>query len=871
MAKINVTLDPALINNFKQSGDYIYIAAFNGSLSLATNGSPANFSGTTANGVNYYALINGGVNNSANLDLELTTGNSSLWPANYYIVTTHNGPLTASQFGANTTLSSLTNAKNGLYNFTMIEGDILGSSPDQLDVSAINFYGPNVTVSVPGMPAGYNSTTGFHDSFDTLQQDITNVGGPGAVQQYGSQAPYVYEIAGTPPSAAGNNWYGSNSGPGLTTGKLGSAFNSYLTDLSTNSSLLNGMMLSSNGNNYLALMRVKYDSTNSQFTLDPLFQNLPLQPGGAVTTQTPTVSQTWISQNATNVQAPFTVDNIISGLANPPGGTNPSAEAIQMFLGGTDTGMWGSRGTYINPNTTNTLINHTPEKTATVDLSQSWNWAQYYAYDNASATGQVNNGNTQFANVNVTSSLNGGKGYYDYYAGTILQSGTPYGWAYSDLLSNRGGLNPQVQFGLTQNEDFNLHVWDNSTKPTTSFIAPISGYVPPTGQSPGQVYAPSNTFELKNYLDWYNPNGGGQGTATYATPTQQKIVNENTLLLDFRWFAGTQQLAPDAGYPITLRIYDPLSGKAKSDGFVDVPLTHAGSPAASSPWKTYFLNSDFTTHSYDQILQGTSNYIYGLDPRTQANGTGYPTSNPFGLSPGQLVIENLPTTSAGTPGWYQLVIGDIQSPAHTVYDIYSTSDSVTGKTISLVNASAVANVYDVLNVGGRGGSTPPSQLDIGHSISLSDGTNNLMNTSNNGITWNPLALFADDSLFVGIQYQLILGRPAEKAGFWYWEDTLLAGKSRDYVTQQFVNVVAKDYPNLSNKQFVEGLYDHGFGRSGEPAGVNYWTKLIDDGLKTRAEVATAFTYSDEMWTPNAPKDVYTVGNDISPFAWELPG
>lgn len=614
MAKIGITLDSILVNNFSGANDYVYIAAFNGALSgSGLNGTPANFSGTTANGVNYYSLINAGQNQSTSLDLELTTGTSTSWPANYYIVTTHNGPLSGSLFTSSGALSALTNAQTGQYNFTMVEGDILGTLADQLDVSAINFFGPNVTVSVPGMPPGYNSTTGFHDSFNTLMQNLIAVGGSGAVQQNGT----TYEIVGTPPSTTGNVWYGGNSGTGLTTGVLGSAFNSYLTALSTNSSLLNGMMFSSNGNDYLALMRVNYDATNLQspFSLVPLFQNLPLQPGGAATVQTPTVTQTWISSNATNVQAAFTLQNIISGLANPPGGTTASAEAVQMFLGGTDTGMWASQGTYINPYTTKTLVNPTPTTVATKDLSQSWNWAQYYAYDNASATGQVSLGNSDFTNVSVTSPLNGGKGYFDYYAGTILQSGTPYGWAYSDLLSNRGGLNPQVQFGLTQNEAFNLNVWDNSTKPTTQFISPVSGYVAPTGQSSGQFYATANDFELNSHLDWYNPNGGGQGVATYASPTQQKIVNENTLLFDFRWFAGAHQLTPDAGYPITLRIYNPSSTKAQSDGFINVPLTQAGAPGDPvnpSPWKTYFLNSDFTTYAYNQILPNTNEYIYGI-------------------------------------------------------------------------------------------------------------------------------------------------------------------------------------------------------------------------------------------------------------------
>jgi len=863
MATINVTLDSVLINNFKGSNDYVYIAAFSG-----PNGTPANFSGTTASGANYYALISGGVNQSTGLDLELATGSLSNYPANYVIVTTHAGPLASGSFSAFGTLAALTNAQSGNYNYTVVEGDILGTSSDQLDITAINAFGPNVTVTVPGMPSGYSSSTGFHDSFDTLKQNIIAVGGNNAVQINGTAPNEVYQIAGTPPSQSGNVWYGSNSGPNLKTGVLGAAFNSYLTDLSTDPALLNGMMFSSNGGNFLALMRVEFDGNT--FSLVPLFQNLPSQPGGGGTTQTSTITQTWISANGGNAQAPFTIENIISGLANPPGGISDSAEAIQMFLGGTQTGMWASQGTYINPDTTKTLVNPTPGTNATVDLSQSWNWAQYYAYDAASAIGQKSLGNSDFNNVSTTSALNGGKGYYDYYAGTILQSGAPYGWAYSDLLSARGGLNPQIKFGLTADESFNLYVWDNSTTPTTKLISPESGYKPPSGQSSGQFYAPANDFELNSHLDWYNPNGGGAGVPTYASQKQQKIVNENTLLLDFRWFAGSQQLAPDNGYPITLRIYNPQSPKAQSDGFVNVPLTQAGAPGDPvnpSPWKTYFLNSDYTTYAYDETLT-TGDYIYGISPKTQATGAGYPDSLPYGLAPGQLVIENLPTTEAGTPGWYQLVIGQIGSPAQTVYDIYPES---LGSGIHDVTASAVANVYEGLNVGMRGGASlaQTTQLEIGHTISLSDGANNLMNTQNNGITWNPLALFDYDSLFVGIQYQMIFDRAPDSGGFSFWTQQLDAGNlTQAQVTTSFLN--SSEMPSLTNQQFVENMYENGFGRSGDSAGITYWTNLLNTQAITRTDLVIQFTNSSEMWQPNSPMNVYVVGNNVSVLEWPSP-
>ncbi|HYO28991.1 MAG TPA: DUF4214 domain-containing protein, partial [Thermomicrobiales bacterium] len=51
---------------------------------------------------------------------------------------------------------------------------------------------------------------------------------------------------------------------------------------------------------------------------------------------------------------------------------------------------------------------------------------------------------------------------------------------------------------------------------------------------------------------------------------------------------------------------------------------------------------------------------------------------------------------------------------------------------------------------------------------------------------------------------------------------------------------------LSNQDFVERLYLNAFDRPGDAEGIAHWTGALDANAVSRADVAAAFAFSDEM-------------------------
>src|SRR5207244_2370669 len=67
-------------------------------------------------------------------------------------------------------------------------------------------------------------------------------------------------------------------------------------------------------------------------------------------------------------------------------------------------------------------------------------------------------------------------------------------------------------------------------------------------------------------------------------------------------------------------------------------------------------------------------------------------SNPYSQQVGQFNIYNVPVTSDGTTGWYELVFG--ASGSQTVYNIYATNKGGVFQPITGAGASATNFVVD---------------------------------------------------------------------------------------------------------------------------------------------------------------------------------
>jgi hypothetical protein len=90
-------------------------------------------------------------------------------------------------------------------------------------------------------------------------------------------------------------------------------------------------------------------------------------------------------------------------------------------------------------------------------------------------------------------------------------------------------------------------------------------------------------------------------------------------------------------------------------------------------------------------------------------------------------------------------------------------------------------------------------------------------------------------------YVAYFNRPADVAGLKYWSD-ILADDPNAYkgIAQDFSSSweYMMTYNGLTNRQIVDTVYQHLFGRAAEAAGVDYWAGLLDQKALTVANVVT---------------------------------
>lgn len=158
---------------------------------------------------------------------------------------------------------------------------------------------------------------------------------------------------------------------------------------------------------------------------------------------------------------------------------------------------------------------------------------------------------------------------------------------------------------------------------------------------------------------------------------------------------------------------------------------------------------------------------------------------------------------------------------------------------------------------------------------INDWTQKLLNKEITGAETGYGFVFSDEyqSLrtsnkdYIEMLYKVFLNRASDPDGLSYWLSVFEEGHSREYVFSGFVNseeysIICNNYGiergnyvsdvprdlNMGITQFVQRLYKTALLRAGEPAGVDYWCKLLYDGTFTFEEVAEKFVNSEEFLT-----------------------
>jgi hypothetical protein len=101
---------------------------------------------------------------------------------------------------------------------------------------------------------------------------------------------------------------------------------------------------------------------------------------------------------------------------------------------------------------------------------------------------------------------------------------------------------------------------------------------------------------------------------------------------------------------------------------------------------------------------------------------------------------------------------------------------------------------------------------------------------------------ADVNLQVQELYVAYFNRPADVAGLAYWSGILAASPDAypDIVRSFSLSLEYwTTFTGMDNRQVVDAVYQHLFGRAGETAGIDYWAGLLERKALTVANVVTA--------------------------------
>lgn len=96
-------------------------------------------------------------------------------------------------------------------------------------------------------------------------------------------------------------------------------------------------------------------------------------------------------------------------------------------------------------------------------------------------------------------------------------------------------------------------------------------------------------------------------------------------------------------------------------------------------------------------------------------------------------------------------------------------------------------------------------------------------------------------------YQAAFVRTPDAAGLGYWTARRRGGTSIAAIAQHFAGSgeLRAMYGTLTNRGFVQRVYQNVLGRPGDAAGIDYWTQQLDTRQRTRGTVLLGFSESPE--------------------------
>jgi hypothetical protein len=394
-----------------------------------------------------------------------------------------------------------------------------------------------------------------------------------------------------------------------------------------------------------------------------------------------------------------------------------------------------------------------------------------------------------------------------------------------------------------------------------------------TGLTNGTAY----TFKVKAT----NAAGTGADSAASAAITPRTLPSAPTGV------AGT----PGNGQ-VSLSWTTPSSdGGSPITGYTVTPFIGATAQAPQT------FNSTATTQTVTGLTNGTA-YTFTVAAKTVA-GTGASSTASSPVTP--RTVPGAPTGVAGIAGNAQVnlswtapasnggsaitgytVTPYIAATAQTpvVFNSTATTQTVTG----LTNGTAYTFTVAATNVAGTGAASSPSPavtpaepsdpwapfaswgamvdrfyLDmLGRAPTPTERSNRIAQLVAGTLTPGGLVaeLRVDPDNVTNVDpttrlYRAYFLRIPDPGGLKFWiNQRRVNGKKLNAISDSFAasNEFKTKYGKLTNRAFVNLVYQNVLGRPGETSGVNFWTARLDAKTSTRGQVMTGFSESNEYKT-----------------------
>ncbi|MCA9309365.1 DUF4214 domain-containing protein [Candidatus Saccharibacteria bacterium] len=101
-------------------------------------------------------------------------------------------------------------------------------------------------------------------------------------------------------------------------------------------------------------------------------------------------------------------------------------------------------------------------------------------------------------------------------------------------------------------------------------------------------------------------------------------------------------------------------------------------------------------------------------------------------------------------------------------------------------------------------------------------------------------------------YKAVFGRDPDNSGYKFWTQQLAGDREKpSRVAAKMLASSENNFGNLSNEDYVAKLYQNVLKRNGDPSGMAYWTKKLDDKSWTRDRVLSQFAATAKITAADA--------------------